>query len=554
MPSNHNLEYAAAQRPLDGGQKPWSIVMRQPRSIAFHLVMVFFFFFLLIIVLGLFSIGRLSDFNRVSADVRDLWLPSTRFLGDLNNFTSDFRAAEGTNLLAASATDFEANEKELNELDQSIAEAERGYERLNHSALETELYARFRDRWNHYREIANRIVARSPADRKPDAVQAYMTSSHAAYDAASDALARLTARNVSNALEASERANLAYQQARWLIGAAMVTAGLMMIAALLYVRRSLSAPLLSLAACMRQLATNDMDIGIQGTERGDEIGEMARSVVVFRNNAIELATTQRSLAHQASMLEEKLVQERRLAQLQSNFVSMVSHEFRTPLTIIDGHAQRLAKMNGAARPHEIAQRSSKIRGAVLRMTSLIDSLLGSTQLIDGELYFHPTSFDMHALLHEVCHLHREIAPGSQIWENYGAEPLPMEGDPKLLFQVMSNLLSNAIKYSPGGGLIKITVWTEAEQLVVSVQDHGIGIPEADLDRLFSRYYRGSNVSGIVGTGIGLYLVRMVIELHGGDIAVESREGEGSRFTVRLPAHSPRRSNRLDAPGDIGAPK
>jgi len=87
--------------------------------------MVFFFFFLLIIVLGLFSIGRLSDFNRVSADVRDLWLPSTRFLGDLNNFTSDFRAAEGTNLLAASATDFEANEKELNGLDQSIAEAER---------------------------------------------------------------------------------------------------------------------------------------------------------------------------------------------------------------------------------------------------------------------------------------------------------------------------------------------------------------------------------------------------------------------------------------------
>ena len=200
----------------------------------------------------------------------------------------------------------------------------------------------------------------------------------------------------------------------------MVTAGLMMIAALLYVRRSLSAPLLSLAACMRQLATNDMDIGIQGTERGDEIGEMARSVVVFRNNAIELATTQRSLAHQASMLERKLVQERRLAQLQSNFVSMVSHELRTPLTIIDGHAQRLAKMNDAARPHEITQRSGKIRGAVLRMTSLIDSLLGSTQIIDGELYFHPASFDMRALLHEVCHLHREIAPGSQIWENYGA--------------------------------------------------------------------------------------------------------------------------------------
>jgi two-component system OmpR family sensor kinase len=513
--------------------------MRQPRSIAFHLVLVFFFFFLLTTILGLFSIGRLSDFNRVSADVRDLWLPNTRFLGDLNNFTSDFRAAEGTNLLAVSAAEFEANEKELAGLDRSIAQAQRSYEHLYHSAVETELYARFRYRWSRYREIVDQIVARSPADRKPDGVQAYMTSSHAAYDAASDALGELTARNVSNALEAGERAHLAYRQARWLIGAAMAAAGLMMIAALFYVRHSLSAPLLSLAACMRQLATNDMDIDIQGTERGDEIGEMARSVVVFRNNAIELATTQRSLAHQASMLEETLAHERHLAQLQSDFVSMASHEFRTPLTIIDGHAQRLAKMNGAARPHEIGQRSSKIRGAVLRMTSLIDSMLNSARLIDGGLYFHPTSFDMRALLHEVCHLHREIAPGSQIHENFDAQPLPMEGDPKLLYQVLSNLLSNAVKYSPGGGLIKITARTDAEQVVVSVQDHGMGIPEADLESLFSRNYRGSNVSGIVGTGVGLYLVRMVIELHGGEIAVESREGEGSRFTVRLPTtHSP----------------
>ncbi len=520
--------------------------MRQPKSIVFHLVLVFFFFFLLTIILGLFSIWRLSDFNRVSADIRGLWLPNTRFLGDLNNFTSDFRAAEATNLLSTSAANFDASEKEMAELDQAIAEAQRGYESLDHSAPETELYARFGDRWNRYRAIAGRIVARSPADRKPDAVQAYMTSSRAAYDAASDTLGRLTEFNVSNAREASKRADLAYQQVCWLIGAAMSVAGLMMIAAFFYVRRWLSAPLLGLAACMRRLATNDMDIDIRGKERGDEIGQMARSVVVFRNNAIELAANQRGLAHQASMLEEKLAHERRLAQLQSNFVSMASHEFRTPLTIIDGHAQRLAKMNGAARPDEIGQRSSKIRAAVLRMTSLIDSLLNSTRIIDGELYFHPTSFDMRALLHEVCQLHREIALGSQIRESFGELPLPMEGDPKLLFQVLSNLLSNAVKYSPGEGLITITAWTDSEQVTISVQDHGIGIPEADRDRLFSRYYRGSNVSGIVGTGIGLYLVRMVIELHGGEITVESREGEGSRFTVRLPTHSPRGSGAKGA--------
>jgi two-component system, OmpR family, sensor kinase len=285
---------------------------------------------------------------------------------------------------------------------------------------------------------------------------------------------------------------------------------------------------------MRRLATNDTEIDVSGTERSDEIGQMAWSVIVFSDNAIELAASQRSLAHRASMLVETLAQERRLAQLQKTFVAMASHEFRTPLTIIDGHARRPARMNVAGNPHEIGQRSSKIRSAVFRMTSLLDSLLHSTRLINGELCFHQSSLDMRALLHEVCQLHCEITPGSQIQENFGEHPLLMEGDPKLLFQVLGNLLSNAIKYSPHGGLINVTARTDAEQVVVSVQDHGIGIPEADIERLFSRYCRGSNVSGITRTGVGLYLVKIVIELHGGEIGVESREGEGSRFTVRLP--------------------
>src|SRR5260370_16671586 len=99
---------------------------------------------------------------------------------------------------------------------------------------------------------------------------------------------------------------------------------------------------------MHRLAANDTDIEIRGTERQDEIGEMERAAVVFRNNAIELMVTQRGLAQQASMLEEKLAAERHLTQLQRNFVSMASHEVRTPLTIISGHALRL--INLASRP------------------------------------------------------------------------------------------------------------------------------------------------------------------------------------------------------------
>jgi len=514
--------------------------MIQPRSIRFHLSAVFIFFFLLIIVLGMFSISRLRDFNNVSASIADLWLPTTRVLGDLNNFTSDFRAAEGSDLLSSNASEIAAIEMEMAELDRSISQAQYSYEHLHHDADEADLYARFRASWHDYREIVNRVLELSRQDRKTDAVNLYMTNSRWAYNEASDALGQLTKQSVGKAQEASARVAVAYEQASLLINIAMGIGGVLVVAALLYVGRSISNPLLHLAGSMHRLAANDTDIVIKGTERPDEIGEMARAAVVFRNNAIELMVSQRGLAQQASMLEEKLTAERHLTQMQRNFVSMASHEFRTPLTIIDGHAQRLIRTGYRLRTDEINARAGKVRAAVLRMTHLIDNLLNSSRLIEGgaALYFHPQEFDLRELMHEICQLHHEIAPGYQIVERYGASRLPMVGDPKLLSQVFNNLLSNAIKYSPGDSVITVSAAIEAGRAIVSVEDTGIGIPAGDVDRLFERYYRGSNVSGIVGTGVGLNLVKMVVDLHGGDIVVESAEGKGSKFTVRLPTAPP----------------
>ena len=523
--------------------------MRQPRSLRFHLAFVFLFFFLLVVILGLFSISRLRNFNSLSADIAEVWLPNTRVLGDLNNFTSDFRAIEGSNLLSLQSSQITATEKEMEELDRSIANAQRSYEQIRHDAAENDLYAQFKERWNDYRKTVNQTLALSRTNRKAEATAIYMTSSRSAYNAASDTLGRLTDHAVANAQQARARLTSAYRQALWLIGLAMAIAGVMVVGALFYIGRSISTPLLQLADRMHRLAVNETDIDIPGTDRRDEIGEMARATVVFRNNAIELMRSQHMLAQQASMLEEKLAQEQRLALLQRNFVSMASHEFRTPLTIIDGHAQRLIKLKDRAPKDEINERASKVRGAVLRITHLIDNLLNASRLFDGGggLYFRPEEIDLAALLHEVTQLHREIAPGSQIKETRGAEPLQMMGDPKLLFQVFSNLLSNAIKYSPNGGLIEISAEIDSQQVVVAIEDHGIGIPVKDLDRLFERYHRGSNVSGIVGTGVGLYLVKMVVDLHGGNITVKSQEGEGSRFSVRLPITPPPRIEAMSPP-------
>jgi two-component system, OmpR family, sensor kinase len=510
--------------------------MRQPQSIRFHLTAVFLLFFLLVVVLGSFSIWRLSNFSRLSADVAEVWLPNTRALGDLNNFTSDFRAIEGSNLLSTDPSELAETERQMAELDRSIAEAERNLERIRRDAAENDLYAVFKQHWNEYRTLVNQITALSRTYRKADAQALYGGASRAAYEAASDTLGQLTDQAVANAQTASERLGVAYRQAFWLIVLGIIIAGVMVVAALVHIRRSISAPLLQLADRMRRLAANNTDIDIPETARCDEIGKMAQATVVFRNNAIELMRSQRTLARQAALLEEQLAHEQRLALAQRNFVSMASHEFRTPLTIIDGHARRLEKARQGAPAREIGERAGKIRAAVLRLTHLIENLLSSGRLIDGgaELYFEPAELDLATLLREVCQLHREMVPAAEIIERFGGAPMPIVGDAKLLFQVFSNLLANAVKYSPNGGAILVEAAVIANEAVVSVTDRGIGIPSGDLNRLFERYYRGGNVSGIVGTGVGLYLVKTAVDLHKGRIEVASEEGSGSRFVIRLP--------------------
>jgi signal transduction histidine kinase len=292
---------------------------------------------------------------------------------------------------------------------------------------------------------------------------------------------------------------------------------------------------------------------VRGTRRHDEIGEMARAVVVFRNNAIDLARNRQMLAKQAKMLEDKLAEEQRLTLLQRNFVSMASHEFRTPLAIIDGHTQRLISRSDRVTAGELAHRAQKVKSMVRRMTQLIDNLIGSARLIDGpiELYYHPSRVDLRWLLRDSCQLQRELTPDARILEPAGTQQLIVYGDASLLGQLFCNLLSNAVKYSPDGAHIEVAAAQEDAEIVVSIRDRGIGIPEEERERVFERYYRGSNTSGIGGSGVGLSLVRSIVDLHKGTISLESREGEGSCFTLRLPCDPPGpRGARSSPDGDV----
>ena len=513
--------------------------MKRARSIRVRLSLVFLFLFLLVIVLGIEALGSLSYVNDASAQIRVRWLPSTRALGDLNNLTTDFPAAEATLLRVDSASKRATALQQMADLDRGIAAAQVAYRQIHHDAVEDELYGRFETKWSDYRGI----VAHSqtlPVDATRDGASFLQEqASKAAYGAASDLLGILTERNVASAREASESSDRAYSRARSRIAVTILLAGLLVAGAMLHVTRSISAPLVGLAASMHRLAASETDIDVRGTRRHDEIGEMARAVEVFRTNAIDLARNRQTLATQATMLENKLAEEQRLTLLQRNFVSMASHEFRTPLAIIDGHTQRLISRCDRVTTEELAHRAGKVKSMVRRMTQLIDNLIGSARLIDGpiELYYHPSRVDLRWLLRDSCQLQRELTPDAQIREPVEAQQLIVYGDASLLGQLFCNLLSNAVKYSPEGARIEVAASQDQAQIVVSIEDHGIGIPEGERERVFERYYRGSNTSGIGGSGVGLSLVGSIVDLHKGSISLESTEGRGSCFTLRLPTAS-----------------
>jgi signal transduction histidine kinase len=527
-------------QPPEGAHAPaYASAQRQAavrwKTLQVRLSIISIVLFVLIVGFGLLTIHLFNGFNQLSDDLRENWLPTTRVLGDLNNDTSDFRTAEGDILLASSPSERAAHEASADALTHAIDRSEREYAQIPRTGPDTLLFTAFLGRWSTYRRLATEVMSLASSGHQTDAAVLYRGASRAAYNAASDALGALTAHNVAQAQQASSKTARAYDQGRWLIIFALLVAGTLLAVSLTLIRRLISTPLTDLAHTMRLLAANTTDLDIAGLTRDDEIGEMARAVDVFRANAIALIESEQRLARQAAMLEQQLAYEQKLMRQQRDFVSMISHEFRTPLTAIDAHAQRLRNMRDHITPEALAERATRIRASVLRITGLMDNLLNSSRLMDGDvqLLFQPKPLDLRTLLAEVCAFARETSPSATLEEDFGDTPLPLAGDAKLLFQMFGNLLANAIKYSTSTIFVRITARRTQAQTVVTIADQGIGIPASDLENLFTRYYRGQNVSGMVGTGVGLYLAKTVVELHGGTINVNSEEGAGACFTVSL---------------------
>ncbi len=232
-------------------------------------------------------------------------------------------------------------------------------------------------------------------------------------------------------------------------------------------------------------------------------------------------------------LAKLLQQEREVNALQRRFVAMVSHEFRTPLTIIDAAAQRLARLKSPPTAEYLAEKSTQIKGSVGRMVDLMESILAAGRLETGVIEIKKAPCSLAEIIRDAARKRQEISAGHCIHVDLDLPPV-MEIDEGAFERVLTNLLSNAVKYSPASPDINVRGWIDGVFVRVSVSDNGIGMDAEDIPRLFEPYFRAQSATGIAGTGIGLNIVREIVHMHGGTIGVESSFGEGSTFTVTLP--------------------
>jgi PAS domain S-box-containing protein len=239
-----------------------------------------------------------------------------------------------------------------------------------------------------------------------------------------------------------------------------------------------------------------------------------------------------------SELLKSLAREKELGQLKSNFVSMVSHEFRTPLGVIMSSAEILETYLEQLDPNDRREQLQSIQKNTRRMAGLMEEVLLLGMVEAGKMDYKPDDADLEAFCR---HLIDELLSATDrkcpVLFHITGLPEVVQADKRLLRHIFSNLLSNAVKYSPPGSPVEFAIEREGTDALCRITDHGLGIPEQDLAWLFNAFHRGRNVGHVPGTGLGLTIVKRCVELHRGRIAVQSAVGEGTTVTIRLPLFS-----------------
>ncbi|MDP7080495.1 MAG: ATP-binding protein [Candidatus Undinarchaeales archaeon] len=302
---------------------------------------------------------------------------------------------------------------------------------------------------------------------------------------------------------------------------------------------TLTEPLMTLTDSAERISDGDLELELD-VQRGDEIGQLGRA---FSRMSQELRKTLDNLRTANLELKE-------LDQLKSQFVSVASHELRTPIISIRGYIELVREGEGGPVTDEQENMLAVASRNTERLLTIINDLLDISRIEAGALHLDMVSVDINRLVRDTLEEIRPLADrhGHTMKLELDSSIPEVEGDPDRLAQIVTNLLSNAIKYTPDKGRIVVrTERGDTDGIHLKVEDDGIGIPSGDLPHIWERFYRGQHASGhhrprsmdfrTGGTGLGLPIVKGIVEEHGGKVRVESEEGAGSTFHVNLPTET-----------------
>ncbi len=257
-----------------------------------------------------------------------------------------------------------------------------------------------------------------------------------------------------------------------------------------------------------------------------------------RSGAIhQVLVVEQNISHQKQVqktIREALDKEKQLNELKSRFVSMASHEFRTPLSTILTSVSLLKRYNDG---HEVDKRMkhlNRVHTSVQNLTSILNDFLSLDKLEEGRIQPKVAPFEANRVLLDLVEEMETLTKHGQRIEVKQKNDCLLHGDEHMLRNVLINLLSNAIKYSPENSVITVACESNGNQLLLSVSDQGIGIPEEEQAHLFTRFFRASNAINIQGTGLGLHIVKRYVDLLNGQLEFTSISGQGTTFTIHLP--------------------
>lgn len=236
-----------------------------------------------------------------------------------------------------------------------------------------------------------------------------------------------------------------------------------------------------------------------------------------------------------AQIREMLEKEKELNEMKSRFVSMASHEFRTPLAGILTSISLIAKYPKTEDAPKREKHIKNIKKSVKNLTSILNDFLSLDKLDQGKISSNPVKFNVTSFIDEMIEDMRDVSDKNhELVVLHQSGDIDIYQDKEMFRNVIINIVSNAIKYSPEHTTVKVKTRLDESQLMIEIEDQGMGIPESDQKHLFERFFRATNVTNLQGTGLGLNIVKRYLDLMGGSITFKSVENKGTTFFIKLP--------------------